>query len=118
MWSESRWRCAEWSSPPPGGPQGFHSIAAHHILLKRGQLGPKSWASGSQHVNFISLCLSFFIYKMKTKTRPCVDYWDGRGDAEGCECSSAEPGAKQARLGRIHSSLPGQQCPHSILQRA
>ena len=64
-----------------------------------------------------SLCLSFFIYKMKTKTRPCVDYGDGRGDAEGYGRSSAEPGAKQAGLGRIHPSLPGQQCLHSILQR-
>lgn len=53
---------------------------------------------------------------MKTKMHPCVDYWDQR-DAEECGCSSTEPGAKQARLGRIHPSLPGQQCLHSFLQR-
>lgn len=85
-----------------------------------GSQDPSSASYGPEdcrHVNFISLCLSFFIYKMKTKMRPCMDYWDGRGDAEGYRCSSAEPGAKQARLGRIHSSLPGEQCLHSILQR-
>lgn len=48
VWSESGWRCAERSSPSPGGPRGFRSTAAHHILLKRGQLGSKSWVSGSQ----------------------------------------------------------------------